>query len=72
MSGGKDGFSQDGFDPLIRPQRKGGLAQMLRGRGYTFPRLIHVLARSAGWMCDARGGVFGLWSALLNDWDVSA
>lgn len=44
-----------------------------RGPGLHFPPgLIHVAARSAGWMCDARGGVFGLWSALLNDWDVSA
>lgn len=37
---GKNGFSQDGFDPLICPW---GMAQML-GLGLHFHRLIHVLS----------------------------
>lgn len=36
---GKNGFSQDGFDPLICPW---GMAQML-GLGLHFHHLIHVL-----------------------------
>lgn len=36
---GKNGFSQDGFDPLICPW---GMAQML-GPGLYFHHLIHVL-----------------------------
>lgn len=61
---GKNGFSQDGFDPLICPW---GMAQML-GPGLHFHHLIHVLFFFCMSVCeDTREKVFVFWFLGLED-----
>ncbi len=61
---GKNGFSQDGFDPLICPR---GMAQML-GPGLHFPHLIHVLGVSCTSVReDARGRRVFVFRSLASD-----
>lgn len=61
---GKNGFSQDGFDPLICPW---GMAQML-GPGLHFHHLIHVLGVFAMSVYeDARGRKVFVFSFLFLD-----